>query len=277
MSSGLPMSCPSCGQIVGTGGGRCPSCGEMLPETRPLSLPPQVSQLAPGVLVRRAEERRSSAVAAVVLGGAVLAIATLGGVGWVLLAKKQADGSSSAPTATTSAPKAPSGPTNPDDMGVTDLAAADPSGIATRAHARARAWDPNALLVSLEATPVASGGKVDVRSGGKVELVFAKPAGERLGPGAPTGASQLVVRVDANGSKVTEQQGQGGTGVDDPNCPIGDAWRKMVASGVPSSSAVTMRYVYGSKNQKPVWQTSSTDDTKLSRTLDGWTCTILIR
>jgi hypothetical protein len=162
-------------------------------------------------------------------------------------------------------------------MGVADLGAVDATAVSTRARARARSWDAHAALVSLEATPVASGGKIDVRSGGKLELTFARPAGGRLGPGAPTGAGQLVVVVDAGGSKVEERQGQPGIAVDDPNCPLAEAWRKMIASGVPSSSAVTMRYAHSARHEKAVWQTSTSDDAKLARTIDGWTCAILVR
>ena len=278
ISSPLPFTCPSCGQIVGTGGGRCPSCGAQLPETSPMrmtSQPPQVSAVAPGVLLRREHEKRSTALAVMTLGGGVLVVAVLGAIGWSLIAGRGNTGapaSASAPRASASAPAAP---TDPDDMGIADPAALDPSSIMPRAHARARIWDQNAMLVSIDATPVGAEGKVDLKSGGKVDISFAKPSGARLGPGAPAGGSQLVISVDASGSKVKEAQGPGATAVDDPNCPIAEAWRTMVAARVPSNSVVTMRYAYSAKHEKAVWQTSAGDDAKLARTLDGWTCTIL--
>ena len=73
-----PLRCPSCGTVVGTGGGRCPTCGYLLPD-EPLRQPATPS-LRPRPPPQPAVRSRASLVLlllAMLLLGAIVVVALL--------------------------------------------------------------------------------------------------------------------------------------------------------------------------------------------------------
>jgi hypothetical protein len=159
-------------------------------------------------------------------------------------------------------------------IGAADLGAVDPSTVLARAQTHARKWDRDALLVSLDAAPVAAG-KVDAEHGGRVVVMFARSSGSLL-PGARVSAERFMVTIDASGPRTQEAKDLSpARSVAEPNCPLDQAWRTMVASGVPSSARVAMHYSMSDKHDRAVWQTTVEGDPKLTRTLDGLTCNVI--
>ena len=179
-----------------------------------------------------------------------------------------------APVSVTS-PAEPQAAPSPSSSG-SEFSRVEPSALLGRARARAATWHEHAELVLIEASPVVSG-NVDVGAGGTLDLVFGKPTGARLGPGAPLGSERLAVRVTPKGLSATEDRATAARAVADPSCPMDEAWQKIVASGVPSSHKLSMRYARSDKHDRAVWKATALDDPKLTRTLDGASCVILVR
>ena len=271
-----PHACIQCGTVLGTSGGRCPQCGAVQPEAPPA---PQNFQPPPYVpSARPAPAKKRSAAPTIAVVAAIGVVVCVGVVAAVMMGSKDdVDRGPAAPSAPAATASAPAKPVDPDDMGVADLSAVRVGDIVPRALTRALVWDKNAQMVSIDASPVVDG-KVNSKDGGKVEVLFAKPAGARLGPGSKVGTARLSVVVDAGGSKVTEATGEpGARAVEEPVCGLGEAWRKMVASGVPSNSKAAMRYAHSDKYARAVWTSSVGDEATLSRTIDGRTCSIVVR
>ncbi len=266
--SNLPYTCHQCGEVLGTGGGRCPFCGAEQPEvTRP-------AERQPAPFVPTVAEAEPSSNLPLIIGGVVAVLAAGGAAAYFLSGDAPPAASSAAPppppppTASTETPSA-------DDIGIDDLTQVRPDRHLGRAKSLAHKWDRDAQLVNIDAAPVVSGA-VDAKSGGRVGYRFGRATG-RLGPGAAVGAEQFSVTIDANGSHKEETTGTPTKAVGSPSCPIDEAWRKMVASGVPSNSAVRMQFLHSEKYGRAVWATSVEGDEKLSRTIDGMNCTILVR
>jgi hypothetical protein len=184
---------------------------------------------------------------------------------------------SSAPADSTSAKVEPiaaqAPPVDPNDLGIKDPSAVDPGEILGGAKTRALAWSKDAQLVSLRADPV-SNAKVNVASGGTIEFWFGKPTGEGFGTGARISGKRLVLKIGATGTNVEEVAAPNGRAALEPNCPFDEAVRKAIASGIPPGSPLTVSYEMNDKYKKPVWRLSAGS---ISRTVDGWSCAILVR
>lgn len=160
-------------------------------------------------------------------------------------------------------------------MGAADLSAVEPGAVLVKTQSHAKRWHRDAQLVSLDATPVIAG-KVDAKNGGRVVVTYASPAGGSLLPGTRVSAGRFVVTVDAAGPKTSElEDAKPARSVAEPNCPFDRAWRTMIASGVPSSSRVTVHYSMSDKLDRAVWQTHVEGKPKLSRTIDAENCAIV--
>lgn len=206
-------------------------------------------------------ERRSPLAAVLVVAGASVAVAALVGAAWYLqrTSADLAPPSASAPAKPPPPPRAP-----PDPM--------DPLKALVDARRKAQAWHAEAILVSITATPVSAG---KVASSGSIELEFAAPKGGKLGPGNEVLPERFVVVMSRREQKISVRRAAPTLGIADPNCPLDEAWRKMVASGVPSTTSVTMKYELHRKRDRAVWSTSVPGKPELSRTLDGNTCAIV--
>jgi hypothetical protein len=154
---------------------------------------------------------------------------------------------------------------------------ADLFSVVSTAQGRALAWDAAAVLVRVEAGPL-RGGQLDPRAGSRILVTFGKARTARLGPGAKVGEERLVVALDERGLTTSETRGPlDERAVAVPECTPFEAWRRLVASGVPSSAEPTLTYAMHPRLDRAVWVGEVTDDAKLVRTLDGRTCAILTR
>lgn len=209
------------------------------------------------------------------LGVGLAAILLVG----AMLAPRQKDVSiAGANSATTPSPASlVAVPPGPDDLTLGDPSSVDPADILTRAKTRALVWTHDAVLVSMRAQPV-TGGKVNLTSGGTVEYLFGKPTGEGFGAGARVSGKRLRITLASSGSEVEEVvAGAPGRAALEPNCPLDEAARKAQAAGLPASAPVSVVYEFSDKRSKPIWRVTSSGGSSETRTLDGWTCAILVR
>jgi len=257
MQGHLPIPCPSCGTVVGTGGGRCPTCGYLLPEDIPkkpitLSRPPPTRPKPP-----------RGPVIALIFASALAAVALILLVRARLSARDEQKPPALAAAASSAAASAAVPPTTVVDVG----------SYAANAASRASAWNADALLVSIEASPVQSG-KVAMTGDAFVEVIYGKPLKLRLGPGAPLTASRLVLRVDREGAREMQRtEARAQRGIAEPNCPVDEVSRVVEASGISRGAAVRLRYA-DDRRGRPVWRAIA-EDAKDARVVDGQSCAVL--
>jgi hypothetical protein len=175
-----------------------------------------------------------------------------------------------APTPSETAP-----PADPNDFGIADASSADPTEILGKAKTRALSWSKEAQLVAIRAEPVVAG-RVNLTAGGSIEFSFAKPTGEGFGSGAKVTGKRLSIKVLGGGTQVAEVGGGPGRASLEPNCPLDEAIRKGTAAGIPVSAPLSVAYEMSDKYQKAVWRLTPTGG-GTARTVDGWSCTILVR
>lgn len=261
MTQGMP-ACPGCGAIVGSGGGRCPQCGYALPDLQGATRTAAI--VGTPVRPRPPAARKASPLPPIAMG--VAALAALGGAFWFFRGSMAPAKPAPAPSAATMATAASTlPPTAPGEI--------DPISALSQGRKRAQAWNGEAQLASITASGFVQG-RVDGASGGKIELAFGKPVGG-VGPGSKLAAARFVVTVDSGGTRDAEADGAPGQrSVSEPNCGIDDAWRSTIASGVPSTAKITLRYARSDKHDRDVWFATG-DDEKQARALDGNTCAIL--
>jgi hypothetical protein len=178
---------------------------------------------------------------------------------------------------TVTPPPAPSEapPADPDDLGIANPSAADPTEILGRAKTRALVWSKEAQLVAIRAEPVVDA-KVNLSTGGTIEFWFAKPTGEGFGSGARVAGKRLSIKMSGTGTQVDEVPAPPGRAALEPNCPLDEAVRKATAAGLPASAALTVAYDISDKYRKAVWRLTPSGGGP-PRTVDGWTCAILVR
>lgn len=283
MQGTRPLSCWQCGTVLSAAGGRCSTCGaEQPPAPEPSAAPPPTGQSLAAPRLRPIPLRsetpgkaaRDKAIPWVVLGVGLAAILVLA----VALGPRRGDDAAkTTPVAARSAlPSLPEHPADPNDLALGDLTKIDPIDVLGRAKIRALAWNRDAVLVSLRAQPV-SGGKVNVESGGTLEYAFGKPTGEGFGAGTRVSGKRFRVRIAASGTTAEEVAGGLGRAALEPNCPLDEAARKAQAAGLPPSAPVSAAYEISDKHKKPVWRIAVASNAAETRTLDGWTCAVLIR
>jgi hypothetical protein len=252
------LSCPVCGTPVSAFGGRCPSCGAELPAEppRPARAPRPQRRAAP-----RSSPLRPLALAA----GITLALGALVGGAWYLSNKSAelADPAGSAETAT-AAPPAAALPFDPLDL----------HNALTTARRRAQSWQADAALASIQVSAVDKG---RVAESGTIEVEFGRPKNGQLGPRAPLLPERLFVKIGGQAPETAERRGKAAESIADPNCPLEQAWRKMVASGIPSNATVSMRYELSKRHDRAVWVATAAEADGAVRILDGNNCAILPR
>ncbi|HEX7670889.1 MAG TPA: hypothetical protein VF395_14940, partial [Polyangiaceae bacterium] len=260
-----------------------PTCGaEQPPAREPSAAPPPAGESPAAPRSRPIPLRsetpgkaaRDKAIPWVVLGVGLAAILLLA----VALGPRHGDDSatSAAAAVKSAAPRPPDHPVNPNDLALGDLTKVDPIDVLGRAKTRALAWNRDAVLVSLRAQPV-SAGKVNVESGGTLEYFFGKPTGEGFGAGTRVSGKRFRIAIAASGTTAEEVAGGLGRAALEPNCPLDEAARKAQAAGLPSSAPVSAAYEISEKHKKAVWRVAVASNPTETRTLDGWTCAVLIR
>lgn len=254
--------CASCGTAISTTGGRCPMCGALQPES-PQAGP--ISREAPSVS-RRAPA--PSPHVAFLLGGGLVVVGLVGLVAWKLTAPAPA---AAAPASASATLATPSGSVQRPLRQATD-----PSRALLEATKRARAWNADARLVAYVADGVVEG-RVDRHKGGRIEIVFAGPGRGGLTLGTRVANARYVVLFDASGVHTSvHRHGPPAWSVAPPACPLDVAWRSVIASGVPSSKPLGMRYAMDKNRGRAVWTATTRGQPGQTRTLDGRSCAILV-
>jgi hypothetical protein len=147
--------------------------------------------------------------------------------------------------------------------------------ILGRAKTRALVWSKEAQLVAMRAAPVVDA-RVNLSSGGSIEYSFAKPTGEGFGSGARVSGKRLSIRIAGTSTQVDEVAAPPGRAALEPNCPLDEAVRKATAAGLPAAAALSVVYDVSDKYQRAVWRLTPSSGGP-SKTVDGWTCAILVR
>jgi hypothetical protein len=200
-------------------------------------------------------------IAAVLVGGGLVVLGLLGAGAMVWL--RRSDAASAQPV--TAALATPLESATPRRL--------EPSTLLAEARREANAWHPDAVLVSLTASPLDAHG---VAEGGTVEFTFAKPAGQRISGGAETSGERLALRSSGGPLSKSEQRAGKAKIAPEPNCLFEDAWAAAQRAGEGVAAGSSMRYVWSDRHARPVWEVSSSDGQVLRR-LDGVSCSILTR
>jgi hypothetical protein len=181
---------------------------------------------------------------------------------WQLRKRDEASVAEPVAAASTSASAAPS-----------SSAMLDPSSLFAQAKSRALAWHEDATLVELDLAPVLDG-KVDPSA--TLELVFGKPMGKRIGPGASVQSGLFVVTADSQGLRSGERPGSNASAVAEPNCIFEDVVDKVAKSGLSTHDRLRFRYAQSQKNGRGLWFVSRDGEAEPLRTLDGANCAIIV-
>jgi hypothetical protein len=256
-----PLLCPACGTPISVFGGRCPSCGS---ELRGAAASPPALRPARGAPRQLLPERSAGRPGLLALACALIVLGVLAAGTWHLR-RTSAELSSAAVGSSLPPPPEPA------------VVTADPLELGralVAARGRAQSWHPDPHLVSVVIERVDKG-KLD--EDGSIQFEFGKSKAGQLGPRAPVGPERLLVVRTRAGQQERTRNGPAARSVAEPNCPLEEAWRKTVASGIRSNATLAMRYELSKKHDRAVWIVSVTDTPGLTRTLDGDNCAILAR
>ena len=255
MPEAMAALCPQCGADVRTSGARCKSCGFWLPAApAPRTGPP----MARPVPIK--DDSRRITIAVLAAGGFV--VAGLVGAGVFVLLRQPDASAAPPPVAAVLTPAASAAPLQ-----------LEPTSLLAKAHAEASAWHRDAVLVSVSAKPLDARG---VAPGGKVEIIFAKPAGQRISGGAEATGDRLVLSSSDGGLAKTEERSAKARITPEPNCPFENAWTSAQQAGADVNAGLGLRYGWSDKQARPIWEVVGSDGQVLRR-LDGVSCSILTR
>lgn len=255
MPEAMAALCPQCGADIRTSGARCKSCGFLLAAAPARRTGPPMARPVP-----LKDDSRRTTVAVLAVGGFVVAALVGAGV-FVLL--RQPDASAGPPPAAAAPPPAVSaGPLR-----------LEPTSLLAKAHGEASAWHRDAVLVSVSAKPLDARG---VAPGGKVEITFAKPAGQRISGGAEASGERLVLSSSDGNLTKNEERSAKARITPEPNCPFENAWTSAQQAGADVNAGLGLRYAWNDKQARPIWEVVGTDGQVLRR-LDGVSCSILTR
>lgn len=233
-------------------------CGALQPES-PAPTPEQVPEPRRAGSTLRIAALAAGGVGLVLVVGAVWKLASASGK-----AAPAVSASSAAPTTSASARAA-----RPAGM--------DAAGALLQSTKLAKGWNADARLVSFVADHVVAG-HVDTARGGRIVVAFAEPGSGGLLPGTRVGNARFVVVFDAKGTHTSRRaRGPRAWSVAPPDCPLDAAWRSVIASGVPSSKPLSMRYAMDHERERAVWSATTRDRPGQTRTLDGQNCAVLVR
>jgi hypothetical protein len=325
MASLGSATCSRCGASIAPGVVRCPFCGTSVggarkddvtpivrvpfrepsapaasPEPRPSAPSPMgiaphpVPSARPRPPIVRSKKQPPWVVAAVAAGivlTGVLAISLLG------------KGSSSTPTSSSMGSSAPATTVvraRTETPFFSDPAHVDASDLYPRVKERALAWNPDAHLVSIAASPVV-GDKVDLtQEGAEIVYLFGADDSARtppfgrlaitarhggldqaptVEPAKPVPAKPVAkpapkpVAAKAN----TRTPPAPAASVVEPNCVFDAAAKAARASGVPAGTVMKLRYETDPTLNRGVWTARVPGRAELDRVMDGQTCAIVAR
>lgn len=255
MPAAMAELCPQCGADVRASGARCKSCGFWLPAApAPRTGPPMARPEPPK------DDSKRTMIAVLAVGGfVVLGLVAAG----LMIALRQPD-ESGAPAPAAAAVLAPT-PSAPPRL--------EPSRLLANARREASAWHRDAVLVNLRASPLDAQG---VAPGGKVEMTYAQPSGQRITGGAEASAQRLVLSSTDGSLAVNEERALKARIAPEPNCSFEDAWASAQRAGADARAGLGLRYGWNDKQARPIWEVVSSDGQVLRR-LDGASCSILTR
>ena len=255
MPDAMAQLCPQCGADVRVSGARCKSCGFWLPAAPAPRTGPPMARPVP----RRDDSARQTLAVLAVGGFVVVGLVAAGLVVWL---RQPPAGLAPPAAAALTAPIASAAPPR-----------LEPSNLLAEARRQASAWRRDAVLVSLSASPLDARG---VAVGGKVQIAYAKPSGQRLSGGADASGERLVLSSsDGTLAKSEERAGKAKV-APEPNCLFEDAWASARRAGADVSAGLGLRYSWNDKQGRPVWEVTSSEGQVLRR-LDGVSCSILTR
>jgi hypothetical protein len=163
-----------------------------------------------------------------------------------------------------------------------DPARVDPSDLYPKMKQRALAWNADARLLSIVASPVV-GDKVDLsQAGGEIVYVFGTdiaaraPAAGRLALTVRRNGVEQTVLPDAPKSK-TNPRAAAPIQVVEPNCVFDAAAKAAHASGVPAATVMKLRYEGDAALRRGVWTATVPGRPELVRVMEGQTCAIVVR
>jgi len=256
MPAAMANLCPQCGADVRDSGTRCQSCGFWLPAApAPRTGPPQARPTPPK------DDSRRTTIAVLAVGGfVVLGLVAAGAMIWL----RQRSAVDAAPRAAL--------------VSVVPVASAtpprlEPSSLLGEARRQANTWHHEAVLVSLSAAPLDARG---VAPGGKVDISYARPSGQRIVGGAEAGTERLALSTSGGPLVKSEERTSKGRVAPEPNCLFEDAWSAAQRAGADANAGLGLRYFWNEKYGRPVWEVLSGDGQVLRR-LDGVTCSIITR
>ncbi len=248
--------CPQCAADVRAAGARCKSCGFWLPAApAPRTGPPMARP------VRSRDDSRRTTIAVLAVGGLVVLGLVAAGL---TIALRQPAASSKPPLAAAALSATPANAAP---------ARIEPSSLLPDARRQATAWHADAVLVSLSASPLDALG---VAAGGKVEITYAQPGGQRISGGAEASGKRLVLS-STDGKLSTNEERAGKSRIaPEPNCLFEDAWASAQRAGADANAGLKLRYAWNEQQARPIWEVLSSDGQVLRR-LDGVSCSILTR
>lgn len=149
----------------------------------------------------------------------------------------------------------------------------EPSTLLAQARREASAWHKDAVLVNLSASPLDARG---VAPGGKVEISYARPGGQRITGGADASSERLTLGTSGGPLEKSEERGNKARVAPEPNCLFEDAWSAAQRAGADANGGLGIRYFWNDKYARPVWEVLGGDGQVLRR-LDGVSCSIITR
>lgn len=200
------------------------------------------------------------------IGGAALVVVLTAGA--LFLGKGPEKADAQGPGASPGEPPA-SSPPLPAGGVLTPTDPLDITAFHLDAQERAKIWNPNAMLGSIEVV-VESG-----RPRGAVEFVFGEPIGPSV-PGAPLSPKRYRIsydgkRVDASAFDDPKSR----TALPSPNCPLEAAFRQLTQSGGADAGPVAVLYVHSQSEGRPRWLMTTGSGKVFNFNAD--TCALLAR
>ncbi len=254
MPDAVAALCPQCGADVHATRARCTSCGFWLPAAPARRTGPPMARPAP----LKDDSTRTTLAVLAVGGFVVLGLVTAGVMVWL----RQPRANVAPAAAALTAPVTSAAPLR-----------LEPSQLLAEARRQASAWQRDAVLVSLNVSPLDARG---VAAGGKVEIAYARPSGQRLSGGAEASGERLLLSSSGGGLTKSEERAGKARVAPEPNCLFEDAWASARRAGADVSAGLGMRYIWSDKQGRPVWEVLNSDGQVLRR-LDGVSCSILTR
>lgn len=256
MPEAMASSCPQCGADVRTSGTRCKSCGFWLPAAPARRTGPPTARPRPW----KDDSRRTMVV---VLSIGAFVVLGLVAAGSMIFLRRSQQMSAPSPVAAALEPTLAAPATPRLEVG----------GLLAAARREATSWRKDAVLVGLSARPLDARG---VATGGKVEITFAKPSGQRIVGGAEASGERLVLGSSDGTLTKSEERGAKSRIAPEPTCLFEDAWSSAQRAGADASAGLGLRYGWNEKQGRSIWEVVSGDGQVLRR-LDGVSCSILTR